>query len=182
MVLNLFHRQVVACFEGAYACFGDLGDLLVCQVVKVFHVKDQPLFVWQSQQSLLQFQLNVVAGYLLSAGKFLHELMLKVTEPEKIASFLALQEVQALVRGDAIDPGVELRVVSESMNILMDFDKNLLGQVVSVVVTDYHFADQPIHPLLVLSHQQIESVILCFRITKFFQDILIFQPAGFDLR
>ena len=70
----------------------------------------------------------------------------------------------------------------ERVDIFMDFDENLLRQVISIVMTDHHLPDKPIHPLLVFAHQQIESVILCFRIAKFLQDILIFQPAGFDLR
>ena len=49
--------------------------------------------------------------------------------------------------------------MSEGMDIFVDLDKNLLREIIGVVVTDHHFTNKPIHLLLILPHQQIESVV-----------------------
>jgi hypothetical protein len=47
----------------------------------------------------------------------------------------------------------------------MHFYEDLLGNIVRIVVIDYHFAHVPINPLLVLPHEQVETIAGGFGVT-----------------
>jgi hypothetical protein len=59
---------------------------------------------------------------------------------------------QAFIGRDSVDPGKKLRILTESINVFMDFDKDLLCQIISVIVVNDHFTDMPIDALLVLTN------------------------------
>jgi hypothetical protein len=57
----------------------------------------------------------------------------------------------------------------------VDLDKDLLCDVVCIIVVDHHFANMPIHFLLVRAYKQIESVVPGFRISDLGQEFFVFQ-------
>lgn len=60
----------------------------------------------------------------------------------------------------------------------MDLDENLLGDIISVVVVNYHFPCEPIDPLLVGSYQHIEPVASRFGVSDFGQQFVVLQGVG----
>jgi hypothetical protein len=70
-----------------------------------------------------------------------------------------LKKTQTLIGGDAVDPGIELRILPEIFNVLMDFDKDLLRNIVGIIMVNNHFTDMPINPLLVYTHQQVKAIV-----------------------
>jgi hypothetical protein len=60
---------------------------------------------------------------------------------------------QAFIGCDSVDPGKKLRILTESINVFMDFDKDLLSQVISIIMVNDHFTYMPIYALLVLTNQ-----------------------------
>ncbi len=72
---------------------------------------------------------------------------------QKKSFLLFVEMTQAFIGCDSVDPGKKLRILTESINVLMDFDKDLLCQIISVIVVNDHFTDMPIDALLVLANQ-----------------------------
>src|SRR5690606_27659271 len=94
---------------------------------------------------------------------------LDIANREKKTPLLALQEIEALVGSDAIDPREEPGVFPEAVDVAVYLDKYFLGDVVGIVVVDYHFPHMPIHFLLLRAYPQVEAVIPRFRVTDLFQ-------------
>jgi hypothetical protein len=57
----------------------------------------------------------------------------------------------------------------------VDFDEDFLGEVIGIIVVDYHLAYVPIHPLLIGAYQHIKAVIPRIGITDFEQEFFVFQ-------
>jgi hypothetical protein len=57
----------------------------------------------------------------------------------------------------------------------MNFNEDLLGNVVSIIVIDDHFTHMPVHPLLVSANKQIKSVIPGLRIFDLKKEVFVFQ-------
>jgi hypothetical protein len=74
---------------------------------------------------------------------------------------------QAFIGRDPVDPGKKLRILTESINVLMDFDKDLLCQIIGIIMVNDHFTYMPIDALLVLTNQQIEAIVARLRISDF---------------
>jgi hypothetical protein len=49
----------------------------------------------------------------------------------------------------------------------MHFNENFLGQIICVIVIDYHFPDMPIHSLLVRANKQIKTITPAIRVADF---------------
>jgi hypothetical protein len=67
----------------------------------------------------------------------------------------------------------------------MDFYKNLLGEIISVIMIYNHFTHMPVHTLLVGPHQQVKSIAAGFRIFYFLKKVFIVQACalyGLDLK
>lgn len=159
--------MVVAGFECPYAGACNLGDLFVGHVVAVLHVEDEALFVGQAQESLLEFALYFIAGYVWRGVDLLRELAFDVYDGQEEPTLFALQKGEAFVSGNAIDPREQLGVFAKVLDVAVDFDKDFLGKVVCIVVIDYHFTNVAVDALLVLSDQQVKAIVPGFRITYF---------------
>ena len=57
-----------------------------------------------------------------------------------------------------------MRILAETIDMPVNLNKNLLREIICIIVIDYHFANVPVHPLLILANKQIEPVISGFRI------------------
>lgn len=82
-------------------------------------------------------------------------------------SSLLVEKIEAFVRGDPVDPGEQLRIFSEPIDCLIDLDKNLLREVVRIVVIDHHLPHMPVNALLVCTHKQVNAVIPRIRVSDF---------------
>lgn len=92
--------------------------------------------------------------------------------------FFSLQKIQALVRGNAVNPGKELCVFAEAVDVAIDFDEHFLGEVVCIIMVNYHFPDVVVHPFLVGTHQKVETVVPRYRVSDFLKQFLVGQAAG----
>jgi hypothetical protein len=88
---------------------------------------------------------------------------------------------KGLIGGNAVNPGVELRGFSEAIQIFIHLDKNLLQDIVSIFMVNYHFPDMPVHALLILLYQGTERTAFAVITLKLKKYIPIFQIlAGFE--
>ena len=74
------------------------------------------------------------------------------------AGLLAGEEGQGLVGGDAVEPGIELRVAPKVFERAPYFQEGILETVVGIVVVEHHPADMPVQAFLVRLHKKAERL------------------------
>ena len=74
------------------------------------------------------------------------------------AGLLAGEESQGLVGGDAVEPGVELRVAAKVFERAPYLQEGILESVVGIVVVEDHPTDMPVQAFLVRLHKKAERL------------------------
>lgn len=128
----------------------------------------------------MQSKLHLVTAHVGSSGKFVRQLALYIGNWEEEFSFLSREEVQALVGGDPVNPGIEPGVAPKRVQVVVHLNKDLLGEIIGIIVINHHLANQPIDSLLVLTHQEVEPVALRLRVLNLLKKIVVFQLVKFQ--
>src|SRR6188768_3530066 len=130
--------MVVARFQSTDRCVGYLRDLLVRHIIKVSHIKNQPLFIRQFQQCFLKFDLNLIARHVIGVVQFTSKFAGDVSDGKEESSLLSLKKTETLISRDPVDPRVELSIFAETFDMLVDFYEDFLGKVIGVIMVNYH--------------------------------------------
>lgn len=156
--------MVVAGFECTHAGARNFRHLLVRKVLKIPHIEHNALFIRKFQECFLELSLNFIACHMRRRVEFRIQFAFHVTNRQKEPPFLLVEEGKALVGGDPVDPREKLGVFPEGVDVPVDLDEYFLGEVIRIVMVDYHFTDVPINPLLIRTHEHVEAVIPGIRI------------------
>jgi hypothetical protein len=175
VILYLFYCVVIARLECPHTGLCNLGNRFIRLIFKVFHIEDQALFVGQCEQCLLQAALDVVARQPRLLVELATLLLGHVADGQKEPALFASQKIQAFVGGDAVHPGVQPGIFPKAVDVLVDLNKNLLGQVVGIVVIDNHLPDMAVDALLVRPHQQVKPVVPGFGVPDLCQKLFVLQ-------
>ena len=96
---------------------------------------------------------------------------------------LLVQEVQAFVEGDAVEPRGKLGISPEIVQVGPGLDERVLQQVVGIVVRNHHASYLPVQLFAVGLHNPFERFPLGRRVLKhqygFFFVIIVHGVCGF---
>ncbi|HXR81157.1 MAG TPA: hypothetical protein VN763_09580, partial [Saprospiraceae bacterium] len=101
----------------------------------------------------LQFKLDFVTRKARRALQLIRKFTLNIAYWQEKPSVFPLQKTETFIRRNAVYPGKQLGIFPKSIDMAVDFDENFLGQVVSVIMVDYHFPGMPINALLIFANE-----------------------------
>lgn len=128
-----FYGEMVGCFERSDAGLQDLAHFFVFHVLEIFHVKDDALLLGEGLQCALQHEVGFVAIEIGVAFQTVDGVGFGVVDGDGVAAFL--DKGEALVEGDAVEPGAEFGVAAEAVEAVPHLDECVLEYVVAVVMT-----------------------------------------------
>src|SRR5690606_24581221 len=137
--------MVLTGLQCSHAGVRDFRDILVRHIIEVFHVKNHPLTGRKRKQRFLKLELNFVAIQARHRVQLSGQLTLNIANRKEEASFLALEEIEALVGGNPVDPREKSGIMPKAVDIAAHLNEHLLRDIVSVVMVDYALPDMPIH-------------------------------------
>ena len=165
-VFDFLHGMVVGGFQCTDGSAGDVGNLLVSHLLEVFQVEDNPLLFRERCQCLLEQDLCPVAGEVRVAFQPLGDVGLRVVDGNSGPPFFFLQEGEAFVEGDAVEPRGHPGLGAEIVDVEPRLDEGVLQEVVGVVMRQHHPSDLPVQRFAVLPDDAGERFFLVFFVVE----------------
>ena len=116
--------------------------------------------------------LSLVAVEIRVVVDFPFEILRQAFEVEGRAYLLLVEEIERFVGGDAVQPGVELGIASESRQGVPHLDIYILDEIIGIFMGTDKGADMPVQAFAIGLHYLIESFLLTSRTIKL-QNLLV---------
>ena len=151
--------------NGAFGCFEYSGDLRMGDSLDIKHRYHHSMRFRQRLHCFVQFYLQLIEirlalriGFMSGVdqrGILLHR-GIQIVQTEAGAAFAFFEEVQGEIHRDLIDPSVEGRVALEFSQGLICAGKDLLQQIVGVLLVGGHVVDEAVKLVAILEDQGIK--------------------------
>jgi hypothetical protein len=99
--------------------------------------------------------------------------MADIVKRNENVAFLFFKKRERFIRGNSVEPSIQLAVFSEFVQVSEGFDERVLQHIIGIVMVDYNSTDVPVKSFLVCVYEFAERIIPRLRVSKFINQLLV---------